>query len=177
MTTTDQHYRARKAIEWKFIRGWTDQEIADELDVTRQTVNGYINDPPKELEQPIEHLKEQLTLATVSRLRDQLKEAEHRARTAEKPQKVFAYDDDGNLIADEIELEDGGSMWVPRVEGMEMQPNHKARAAARQEERQIIEMLWSLAGVEEPEQHEIEHSGGVSVESDVVTVHADGTDG
>lgn len=156
---TSHLYRARKAIEYRFVRGWSNKEIAEELDVAETTVSEYVNDPPEELQEPLEHLKEDLVLATTSRLREQLQQAEQRARTAEKPQKVFATDDDGNLIADEIPLEDGGTTWVPRVDGMELGPNHSVRAAARQEERQIIEMLWNLAGVEEPDK--IEHSGGI----------------
>lgn len=159
-----QLYRARKAAEYKFVRGWTHEQIAEELDVTIQTVSGYLNDPPAELADPIDHLKEQLVLGTVSRLREQLAQAEQRAREAETPSKVFARDEDGNLKAREIPLEGGGTRWVPVVEGMEMAPDHSTRAAARQEERRIIEMLWSLAGVEEPEEMAISGPDGGALE-------------
>jgi len=132
-----QLYRARKAAEYKFVRGWTHQQIADELDVTTRTV---------------------------SRLRGQLAAAERRAREAETPQRVFEYDDDGNLKAREIHFEGGGSKYVPKVKGMEMAPDHKVRAAARQEERRIIDMLWSLAGGEEPDQLELSGEGGGALE-------------
>jgi len=154
------HYRVRKAVEWKFTRGWTNKRIAEELDVTPQTVSEYLNDPPEELQDPIQHFKDELTLGTVERLREQLHEANRRAREAETPQKVFEFDEDGNLVTEEIHFEDGGSKLIPKVEGMEMAPNHKVRAAARQEERRIIQMLWDLAGVEEPDELNIGGADG-----------------
>ena len=169
MAKKGQLYRARKAIEWKFTRGWTHKRIAEELDVSVTTVSDYVNNPPEELQEPVEHFKKELTLATFSRLREQLAEANRRARNAERPEKVFEYDDDGNLRAVEIPLESGGSKWVPKVKGMEMKPDQKSRYFARQEEREIIEMLWRLAGVEEPAEHKIEHEG-IEVTSEVVTV-------
>jgi transcriptional regulator with XRE-family HTH domain len=159
-----QLYRARKAAEYKFVRGWTHKQIAEELDVTTRTVSEYLNDPPEELADPIEHLKDELVLGTVSRLREQLSAAEQRAREAEQPRKVFARDEEGNLKAREIPLEGGGTTWVPVVEGMELGPDHSARAAARQEERRIIEMLWSLAGVESPEEVAVSGPDGGALE-------------
>lgn len=154
-----QHYRARKAIEWKFTRDWTNKRIAEELDVAPETVSRYINDPPEELKEPIQHFKDELTFATFERLRSQLKEANRRAREAEKPQKVFEYDENGDLVTEEIHFEDGGSKLIPKVEDLEMQPDEETRFYARQEEREIIDMLWSLAGVEEPEEVEVSGEG------------------
>lgn len=159
-----QHYRARKAIEWKFVRGWTNKKIAEELEVAPRTVSEYINHPPEELQEPIQHFKDQLTMGTFERLREQLAEAEQRARNAESPEKVYEYDDEGNLKTEYIEFEGGGGKYIPKVKGLEMKPDHKVKAMARQEERRIIQMLWDLAGVEAPEQREVEHSGdGITI--------------
>jgi len=168
MEQQGQHYRARKAIEWKYTRGWTNRRIAEELDVTEQTVSGYINHPPEELQEPIRHFKKELTAATFSRLQEQLAEAGRRAREAERPERVFEYDENGDLVAEEIHFENGGSKWVPKVKGMEMQPDAEQRAYARREEREIIQMLWNLAGVEEPE--EVEVSGGLDVSTEFATL-------
>lgn len=154
----DQHYRVRKAVEWKFTRGWTNKRIADELGVTPKTVSQYLNDPPDELADPIEHFKDELAFSTFERLRSQLQEANRRARTAESPDKVFEFDEDGDLVTETIHFEGGGSKLVPKVKGMEMTPDHKVRAAARREEREIIAMLWELAGVEPPDEMAVEHS-------------------
>lgn len=164
--TSDQLYRARKAVEWKFTRGWTNKEIAEELDVTPKTVSQYLNDPPEELREPIKHFKDELTVSTFERLREQLQEANRRAREAETPEKVFEYDDDGNLISEEIHFEGGGSKHVPKVKGMEMQPNEEARYYARAEEREIIEMLWNLAGVQEPDELELSGNAGIIVHTE-----------
>ena len=135
-----QHYRVRKAVEWKFTRGWTNKRIAEELDVAPQTVSEYLNDPPEELQDPIQRFKEELTFATFERLRSQLQEANRRARNAESPQKVFEYDDSGNLKTERIKFEGGGSKLVPKVKDLEMQPDEESRFYARREEREIIEM-------------------------------------
>lgn len=164
-----QHYRARKAIEWKYTRGWSNQRIADELDVSPVTVSGYINDPPEELQEPIKHFKDQLVMGTYGRLQEQLQEANERARNAEQPEKVFKYDNNGELVTEEIHFEDGSSKFVPKVKGMEMQPDEKSRYFARQEEREIISMLWDLAGAREPEEHEI--SGDIDVSSEFVSIN------
>lgn len=154
-----QHYRCRKAIEWKFVRGWTNKRIAEELDVTPKTVSLYLNDPPEDFERPIQHFKDELAFGTFERLRSQLHEANRRARNAEKPQKVFEYDENGNLKTERIHFDDGGSKLVPKVKDLEMQPDEQARFYARQEEREIIEMLWSLAGVEEPTEVDVSGDG------------------
>lgn len=157
--TSDYEYRARKAIEWRFTRGWSNRRIAEELDVAEQTVSEYINDPPDALKEPVKQFKEELTLGTFNRLRDQLAAAIDRAENADRPQKVFEFDDNGNLVTEEIVFDNGRTKLVPKVAGMEMQPDHKARAMARREEREIIDMLWSLAGAEEPDK--VEHSGTI----------------
>jgi hypothetical protein len=157
---SDRHYRVRKAVEWKYVRGWQNTKIADELGVEPETVSRYLNDPPDELKEPIESFKDDLAFSTMERLRSQLQEANDRARNAESPQKVFEFDDDGNLLTEEIHFEGGGSKLVPKVEGMEMQPDEKVRYQARREEREIIQMLWKLAGVESPEKRELSTPDG-----------------
>ena len=151
-----QLYRARKAMELKWTRDMTNKEIADELDVRPKTVRRYLNDPPEELKEPARHFKQQLVQGTVELLRQQLAEVRERAETAEQPSKVFATDDNGELLTKEIHLEGGATKTVPVVEDMEFAPNHEVRTYARKEARQIIQMLWNLAGAEEPDQ--IEHS-------------------
>jgi len=155
-----QLYRARKAMELKWTRDMTHEEIADELDVTRQTVSGYLNDPPEELKEPAQHFKQELIHGTVELLREQLATARERAENAEKPSKVFATDDNGDLRTKEIHLEGGATKTVPVVEDMEMAPNHEVRSYARKEARQIIQMLWNLSGAEEPDEQRVEHTDG-----------------
>lgn len=150
-----KHYRVRKAVEWKYTRGWSNRDIADELGVEPETVSRYLNDPPDELKDPIESFKDDLAFSTMERLRSQLAEVNRRAREAETPQKVFEFDDDGDLVTERIHFEDGGSKLIPKVKDMEMQPDHEIRQYARREEREIIQMLWKLAGVEQPEKREL----------------------
>jgi predicted transcriptional regulator len=147
-----QLYRARKAMEWKWTRNMTNQEIADELGVTRKTVRKYLNDPPEELKEPAQHFKRQLIEGTMQHLREQLAAATERARNAERTSKVFATDEDGNLETERIHFEDGGSKLIPKVEDYEFAPNHEVRAASRREAREIIQMLWNLTGAEEPDE-------------------------
>jgi len=149
-------YRARKCIEWEWSTDMTQAEMGDELNVSRRTVQRYLSDPPDELKDAAKCFKSQVVAVSVDRLKDHLAEARSRAENAEQPSKVFAYDDDGDLVTEEIEFEGGGSKLVPKVEDMEMQPNQESRFYARKEEREIIEMLWRLTGAEEPDQHELD---------------------
>ena len=154
MPQGSQLYRARKAIEMKWTRDMTHQEIADELGVRPTTVSQYLNDPPDELKEPAAEFRQEIIHGTVEYLRQQLATARERAENAETPSKVFATDDNGDLVTQEIELEGGMTKTVPVVEDMEMAPNHEVRSYARQEAREIIQMLWNLSGAEEPEQFE-----------------------
>ena len=152
-----QLYRARKAMELKWTRDMTHEEIADELGVTRQTVSGYLNDPPEELKEPAQHFKQELIHGTVELLREQLATARERAENAEKIDPVFETDENGELKTETIEFEDGSQKVIPLVDDKEFAPHHEVRSYARKEARQIIQMLWNLSGAEEPEQ--FEHSG------------------
>jgi len=155
-------YRARKAIEWYWTEGLTQEEIGDRLGVNRSTVTRYIQDPPEELKDAAESFKQSITTSTVDLLREQLAEATERARTAERPDKVFATDANGDLVTEEVVVDEmGNTETVPVVEDMELAPNHKVRAAARMEARQIIEMLWDLTSAQEPDEQKVEHSGSI----------------
>lgn len=145
------------AIKWNWTTEYTQADIASALGVTERTVRNYVQDgPTDEVRRMVSHLEGEVRTIAVMELREQLREAGHRARTAEKPVKVWT-DSDGNLnVKDKVNEETGeliGKYPVP--EDMELGADEEARYYARGEIREIIDQLTDLVGAGEPDEHEV----------------------
>jgi predicted transcriptional regulator len=133
----------------------TQAEIGDELGVSRETVNTYINEPPtEEVQQQLQNQATQVRLMAVEELRRHMREAGERSRTAEKPVKVYE-NEDGELEVMDIELEGGQTKKIPVVQDIELLPDKEARFYARKEIREALDMMIDLVGAGEPDQLEL----------------------
>lgn len=160
-----KQWRVNRAIHMWFTTDMTQAEIGDELGVSRETVNEYINSPPaEEVQQTLQSQATQVRLMAFEELRRHLREAGARSRTAEKPVKVYE-NDAGELEVKDIELEGGMTKKVPVVQDIQLLPDEEARFYARKEIREALDMLIDLVGAGEPEQ--VELSGEVDTGTDL----------
>lgn len=150
-------FRRTVAIHWEWTTDYTRQEMADALGVTKQTIRSYLNDGPnEEVKEVVADLESEVRTIAVMELKDQLKEAGHRAKTAETPVKVWT-GEDGTLRVKDIEDDDGEVVKrVPLPADLEMGADQEARYYAREEVREIIEQLTDLVGAGEPDEHEVQ---------------------
>lgn len=164
--------RRTKAIHWNWTTDATQQEIADALGVSVSTIQRYLNDGPTEdVRTVMENVEAEVRMIAVAELRDQLKAAGSRSKTAEKPVKVYE-NDSGELEVIDIELEGGGEKKIPKVQDIQLLPDEEARYYARDEVRDIINQLTTLVGAGEPDKKEIEHSGRIDGEREHTTDEA-----
>lgn len=146
------------AIKWNWTTEYTQAEIADALGVRQETVSRYLREgPTDEVQQMVSSLESEVRTIAVMELKRQLKEAGHRARTADQPVKVWT-DDAGNLrVKDQRDEETGEVVGkYPLPADMEMGPDEQARYYARGEIREILEQLTDLVGAGEPDEHKVE---------------------
>lgn len=149
--------RRTKAIHWNWTTDATHAEIADALGVTKKTVRNYLNDGPTDaVQEQMNRVESEVRLVAVSELRDQLRAAGERSRSADKPVKVWT-DADGNLrVKDKRDPETEellGKFAVP--DDMKLGADEEARYYARAEVREILEQLIDLTGASEPQEHEL----------------------
>lgn len=165
-----KQYRVTKAIHWHFCTEKTNAEIADELGVNERTVREYINEPPaEEVQEQLSQQETQTRLVAFEELKHQLQAAGERARSAEKPVKIWQ-DEDGDLCIRDVEDDDGELVKrVPVNVDIEMGIDQTQRFYGRQEAREILQMMIDLVGAAEPEQLEV--SGEMSGEFSVSITH------
>lgn len=134
----------------------TQEEIGDELGVSRQTVNEYIHSPPSEdVQNTLKEQARQVRMSAFSELQRHMREAGQRSRSAEKPIKVWR-DDEGELNVQEITNDEGEVIkHIPIPADMVMGPDKEARFYARKEVREALDMLIDLTGAAEPERVEL----------------------
>lgn len=156
--------RRTKAIHWNWTTDATHDDMAEALGVTTKTIQRYLNDgPTDEVRRVMDDVEAEVRMIAVAELRDQLKAAGSRSKTAEKPVKVYE-NDDGELEVNDIELEGGATKKVPQVQDIQLLPDEEARYYARDEVRDIIDQLTTLVGAGEPDKTAIEHSGRIDGE-------------
>lgn len=143
-----------------FCRDMDQAEIAEELGVTQGTVSKYINsEPSQEVQEMIDWRASQVRLTAMEELRQQLKEAGERSRTAEKPVKIYE-NENGELEVDDVEIDDGYTKKIPVVQDMELLPDQETRYYARKEAREILDQMAELVGAKEADQVELTGEGG-----------------
>lgn len=167
--------RRAQAIHWRWTTEATYADIADALGVSTETVRRYLNEGPTDaVREQMDGVEAEVRMVAVAELREQLRAAGDRARSAEKPVKVWT-DANGNLtVKDKREPETGELLdkyAVPK--GMELGANEEARYYARAEVRDILDQLTALTGAAEPEEVAVEHSGGVNVTVENTVVETD----
>lgn len=159
-STRNKAIRESKAIHLWYTTEMTQKEIAEEIGVGRDTISRYVNsEPSQEVQELLEEEAAQVRIVALNELRQQLREAGEKARSAEKPIKVWT-DESGHLnVNDKVNPETGeitGKYPVPS--DMEMGPDEEARYYARGEIREILDQMAELVGAKSPQ--EIEMSGG-----------------
>lgn len=163
------------AIHWNWTTEATEAEMADALGVTARTIRNYLNEGPTDaVREQMDGVEAEVRMIAVAELREQLRAAGDRARSAEKPVKVWT-DANGNLnVKDKREPETGELLDKYAVpHGMELGANEEARYYARDEVRQILDQLTAITGAAEPDEVAVEHSGGVNVTVENTVVETD----
>ena len=161
------------AIHWEWTTEYTREEMAKALGVQKSTIDRYIREGPTEdVQRLMDGVEKEVRMVAVAELKDQLKRAGSRSRTAEKPVKVWTNDDGDLQVNDKVD-EDTGQLTgkYPVPDDMEIGPDHTARFFRREEVREILQQLTELTGAGEPEKQEIEHSGAVDGEFSVNITH------
>jgi len=159
------------AIHWNWVSEYTHAEIADALGVTEQTVKRYLQDGPnQEVRDLMNDIESQVRLVAVAELKEQLRAAGSRSRTAEKPVKIYK-NEDGEVEVRDVRDEDTGELVTkkPIPQDIQLMPDEQARYYARAEARDILEQLIDITGAGEPDQVEVEGSG--------IVIHTEAKDG
>lgn len=164
-------HRVRRAIHLYWTRDLTQAEIAERLGVSQPKVNEYIHESPQSeaVQEQLEDVAVTTRFIAVQKLREQLRTAGERARTAEKPVAVWT-DDDGNLTVRDQMDEDGEVVdKYPVPDDMEMGADEERRYYGRQEVREILDQLTELTGAKAPEERDVNLSGEMSVDVESMT--------
>lgn len=151
--------RRTVAIHWEWTTEYSRERMATALGVTPQTIRKYLDEGPnEEVREQMAGVEQEVRLVAVRELREQLKAAGHRSRTAEAPAKVWQEDGDIKVYN---QTDDMGETVkrIPVPEGYDLMPDEEARYYARSEVRDILDQLTDLVGAGEPETVEVEHSG------------------
>lgn len=154
--------RRSNAIHWNWTTDATEDEIGDALGVSARTVRRYLNEGPTDaVREQMEGVEAEVRMVAVAELRDQLRRAGHRSRTAETPVKVWP--EDGDLHVVDVVDEESGKIKdkYPLPEGFEVGADEQTRYYAREEVREILDQLVSLTGAGEPEEVSVDHSGSL----------------
>lgn len=157
--------RRTVAIHWHWTTEYTIEEIAKALGVRPPTVEKYLDSPPAdEVRAALEDVEAEVRYIAVKELKEQLRAAGHRSKTAEKPTKVWQ-DGSGDIHVRDVRDEEGEVVKrVPVPADIELMADEEARYYARAEVRDILEQLTDLLGVGEPEEVSVEHSGRIDGE-------------
>lgn len=157
------------AIHWEWTTEYTREEMAAALGVQKSTIDRYIREgPTDDVQRMMDGVESEVRMIAVAELKDQLRRAGSRSRTAEKPVKVWT-DDDGDLNVNDKRDEDTGELTgkYPVPHDIEIGPDETARFFRREEVREILEQLTELVGAAEPERHEVTGEGGGPIQVDV----------
>ena len=172
-------FRRSIAIKWRWTTEYTIEEIASALGVRPRTIRSYLaEEPNEEVRQAMKVNEGLIRDIAVSELKEQLRAAGHRARTAEAPVKVWT-DGDGDLRVRDVRDKETGEVVkrVPIPDDMELGVDAEARYYARAEVRDILDQLTDLVGAKEPEEVKVDHSGSLFNLPDEVTDNWERTDG
>jgi len=172
-------FRRAVAIKWRWTTEYTTEQIASALGVRPRTIRNYLSEEPTdEVREAMDANEGVIRDIAVAELKEQLRAAGHRSRTAETPVEVWT-DADGDLrVNDKVNPETGeltGKYPVPA--DMELAADEQARYYARAEVREILDQLTDLVGAKEPEEHKVEHSGSLFDLPAEVTDHWERSDG
>jgi len=146
--------RVRKALWWYWTQDMTTEEIGEKLGVTRDTVSRYVHQAPESdaVREQLDNLEVEIRYIAVRELRKQLREVGSKSREAEKPCEVWQ-DENGDLRIREVRNEHGELLAHEAVNvDVELMPDEEARYYAREEVREILDMLMDIAGAREAQE-------------------------
>lgn len=148
------------ALHWHWTTEYTNKEIASALGVREETVEKYLRSTPaEEVREQLADVQSEVRYVAVQELKHQLKAAGHRSRTAETPVKVWR-NGDGDLVVQD-QRDDAGKLTgrYPIPVDYEIGADEKVRYYAREEVRDILDLLTDIVGAKSPEEHKLEHTG------------------
>lgn len=161
---TNKKNRQRIAFNWVQRKGVPIEEVSERLGVSVDRVEKYVYSLDEEVLQAMVHTRAEARALASQELQEQLQEVGRKKRTSETDVMVYT-DEDGNLVKEEIEDENGQKHILKVPQDIEMQPDEEARFYARQEIREILSMLLDLTGGWEP--IEVEKETTVSLDDDI----------
>lgn len=146
------------AIHWNWTTEYTQEQMAKALGVTDATIRRYLREGPTEaVQEQMDGVESEVRLIAIGELKQQLKAAGSRSKTAEKPVKIYE-NEDGGVDVVEIYLDNGAVKKIPKVQDIQLLPDEEARYYARGEVRDILEQLVDLVGAGAPEEHDVQLS-------------------
>lgn len=157
------------AIHWEWTTEYSREEIAAALGIQKRTVDRYIREgPTDDVQAQLADVEAEVRMVAVAELKEQLRAAGHRSRTAEKAIKIYE-NDEGEVEVRDVHDDETGELITkkPVPQDIDLLPDEEARYYARAEARDIIEQLVDLVGAAEPEQHEVMGEGGGPVEVEI----------
>lgn len=163
-----KQWRVTCAIHDHFLTDKDWSEIAEPLGVSERTARSYVHEPPgEEVREILSDQAATVRIASVEELKEQLREAGERKRTAEKPIEVW--EEDGYLhVADQRDPETGELVdRYPIPADYELGADEEIRYYARTEIREIIELLTDITGASEPDTIRLEGDVGVEHSGEV----------
>ena len=157
--TRKKSQREAKAIHLYFAKGWTQEEIADEMDIAVSTVSNYVNsEPSEEVKRLMDEQAAKVRVNILEQLKEQLQTVNTRKEEATTVSAVYDTGD-GEVEVNEVPTDGGGTKLVPKVQDYELRPDWNERSQLRHEERNILDQMGRLVGANDPEEHKIEHEG------------------
>ena len=156
-----KQWRVTRAIHDHFLTSKSWEEIADPLGVSVRTAKSYVNEPPaEEVREILSDQAKTVRIAAVEELKEQLRAAGERSRSAEKPVEVW--EEDGHLHVADQRNERGELVDRYAIPAdYELAPDEERRYYARTEVREILELLADLTGASEPDRVRLEGNVGV----------------
>lgn len=151
------------AIHWEWTTEYSREEISDALGVQKSTIDRYIREgPTDDVQEQMDGVEAEIRLVAVKELKEQLKAAGSRSKTAEKPVEIYE-NDHGEVEVNDVEVDSGEVKKIPKVQDIQLLPDEQARYYARAEVREIIEQLADLVGAGEPDEVDVTHTGSLDL--------------
>lgn len=144
------------AIHWHWTTEYTQAQMGRALGVTEATIRRYIREGPTDaVQEQMDGIESEVRLIAIGELKQQLKAAGSRSKTAEKPVEIY------ETASGDVEIkhitDDRGVVVkkIPEIQDIQLLPDEEARYYARAEVREILDQLVDLVGAGAAEEHDV----------------------